>query len=106
LERLGHPATLEVSRIEPSRPSQTGQASIASVGHHIDHRHTSKMTPRREPSLTRTQLRMGLIGVGAGVLLTTDLNGFAGILMGLVLIILYGGQALWAFLKRRRGEKS
>ena len=73
------------------------------------------MTPRREPSLTRTQLRMGLIGVGVGVLLivggsilgaTTDLNGFVGILMGLVLIILYGGQALWAFLKRRRGEKS
>ena len=72
------------------------------------------MRPRRDPNLIRTQLRMGLIGVGVGFLLilgaialgaTTDLSSFGGIVIGVVLIALYGGQALWASIKRRRADR-
>lgn len=72
------------------------------------------MRPRREPNLIRTQLRMGLIGVGVGFLLilgaialgaTTDLSSFGGIVIGVVLIALYGGQAVWASIKRRRADR-
>jgi hypothetical protein len=72
------------------------------------------MTPRREPNLLRTQLRMGLIGVGLGLLLivgavvlgaTTDLSSFGGVVIGVVLIALYGGQAIWAATKRRHADR-
>jgi hypothetical protein len=72
------------------------------------------MSPRREPNLLRAQLRVGLIGVGVGLLLivgavvlgaTTDLSSFSGIVIGVVLIALYGGQAIWASIKRRRADR-
>ena len=59
--------------------------------------------------------RMGLGGIGIGLLLlvgsavieaTTKSNASAGTVMGLILILVFGSQLLWAFVKRRRGRAS
>ncbi|KPG82368.1 hypothetical protein AEQ27_09660 [Frigoribacterium sp. RIT-PI-h] len=61
------------------------------------------------------RLRLGLIGVAIGVLevvsfavvsATPDLGGFAGIGIGTVTIIVFGGQAIWALAQRRHMDKS
>ena len=58
---------------------------------------------------------VGLIGVGVGLVMligravieaTTNSNASTGTVVGLMMIGFYGGQLLWAFVKRRRGRAS
>jgi len=73
------------------------------------------MRPRPHPNQIRMQLRLGLIGVAVGVLevvgfavisATTDLNGFTAIGIGIVMIVVFGGQAIWALAQRRPTDNS
>ena len=61
------------------------------------------------------RLRLGLIGAAVGVLevvgfavvsATTDLSGFTAIGIGIVTIVLFGGQAIWALVQRRHVDNS
>ncbi|MBD8140497.1 MULTISPECIES: hypothetical protein [unclassified Frigoribacterium] len=61
------------------------------------------------------RLRLGLIGAVVGVLevvgfaivsATTDLSGFTGIGIGIVTIVVFGGQAIWAFVQPRHLDNS
>ena len=58
---------------------------------------------------------VGLVSVGFGLVMligsavieaTTNSNASAGTVVGLMLIVFYGGQLLWAFVKRRRERAS
>jgi uncharacterized membrane protein len=73
------------------------------------------MKPRPHPNQVRMRLRLGLIGAAIGVLevvgfavvsATTNLSGFTGIGIGIVTIVVFGGQAIWALVQRRRMDNS
>jgi len=60
------------------------------------------------------RLRLRLIGAAVGVLevvafavvsAMTDLRGFTGIGIGIVTIVVFGGQAIWALAQRRHVDK-